>query len=111
MPAHVQSFLHPDSNTFSYVVHDPATRNAALIDAALDYDAESGALSDAALQPLLGHVRDNALEVRWLLETHAHADHVSAGRMLKRGAGHLRAAACAGPVGDPGRLRPSVRRR
>ena len=38
MPAHVQSFLHPDSNTFSYVVHDPATRNAALIDAALDYN-------------------------------------------------------------------------
>lgn len=65
MPAPVQSFFHPDSHTFSYVVHDPATRHAALIDAALDYDADSGTLSDAALQPLLDHVRDNALDVRW----------------------------------------------
>jgi len=83
MPVHVQSFFHHDSNTFSYVAHDPATGHAALIDAALDYEPDAGALSDAALQPLLDHVRDNALDVRWLLETHAHADHVSAGRVLK----------------------------
>lgn len=84
MPVHVQSFFHPASNTFSYVVHDPASRQAALIDPVLDYDVDAETLSDAPLQPLLAHVRHHALDVRWLLETHAHADHVSAGRTLKR---------------------------
>ena len=84
MSPHVASFFHPDSNTFSYVVHDPATRQAAVIDPVLDYDPDTDAIGTGPLQPLLAHVRAHALEVRWLLETHAHADHVSAGRRLKQ---------------------------
>ncbi|GAB3062669.1 MBL fold metallo-hydrolase [Stenotrophomonas tumulicola] len=84
MPIQVKSFFHPDSSTFSYVVHDPASGQAALIDAVLDYDPDTDATSETPLRPLLEHVQANGLEVQWLLETHAHADHVSAGRRLKR---------------------------
>jgi glyoxylase-like metal-dependent hydrolase (beta-lactamase superfamily II) len=83
MSPYIASFFHPDSHTFSYVVHDPATRQAAVIDPVLDYDPDTDALGAGPLQPLLAHVRQHALDVRWLLETHAHADHVSAGRWLK----------------------------
>jgi glyoxylase-like metal-dependent hydrolase (beta-lactamase superfamily II) len=84
MSLHVASFFHPDSHTFSYVVHDPATLQAAVIDPVLDYDPDTDALGAGPLQPLLAHVREHGLQVRWLLDTHAHADHVSAGRWLKR---------------------------
>mgnify|MGYP000854706794 FL=1 len=84
MTLHVQSFFHDASNTFSYVVHDPATRAAACIDAVLDFDLDTHTVSDAPLLPLIAHVRGGKLDVKWLLETHAHADHVSAGRMLKQ---------------------------
>lgn len=84
MPVQVQSFFHPDSSTFSYVVHDPASGRAALIDPVLDYDPDTDATGEAPLRPLLDHVRANGLDVQWLLETHAHADHVSAGRRLKQ---------------------------
>lgn len=84
MSLHVAAFFHPDSHTFSYVVHDPATRQAAVIDPVLDYDPDTDALGEAPLQPLLAHVAEAGLEVRWLLETHAHADHLSAGRRLKQ---------------------------
>lgn len=83
MAPHVEGFFHPDSHTFSYVVHDPATRQAAVIDPVLDFDPDTGALGTAPLQSLLAHVDGNQLDVRWLLETHAHADHLSAGRRLK----------------------------
>jgi len=83
MPVQVQTFFHRDSNTFSYLVHDPATGAAALIDPVLDYDPDTDATSDAPLRPLLDEVARQGLDVRWLLETHAHADHVSAGRWLK----------------------------
>lgn len=84
MNVQVASFFHPDSHTFSYVAHDPATRQAAVIDPVLDYDPDTGAVSPAPLQPLLDHIQAQGLQVQWLLETHAHADHVSGGRWLKQ---------------------------
>jgi len=83
MVLHVEGFFHPDSHTFSYVVHDPATRQAAVIDPVLDFDPDTGTTDTASVQPLLAHVAGNGLDVRWLLETHAHADHISAARQLK----------------------------
>ncbi len=80
---HVQPFFHADSSTWSYVVHDPATRAAAVIDPVLDYDAASARTSTASAQALVDYVGAHALSVEWLLETHAHADHLSAAHGLK----------------------------
>jgi glyoxylase-like metal-dependent hydrolase (beta-lactamase superfamily II) len=79
----VAAFLHADSNTWSYVASDPATRTAAIIDPVLDFDAKSGRTGTTSAQALLEHARQHALDVRWLLETHAHADHLSAAHWLK----------------------------
>jgi len=79
----VASFLHAPSNTWSYVVSDPTTRTAAIIDPVLDFDASSGRIGTTSATALLDHVERNALQVRWVLETHAHADHLSAGQWLK----------------------------
>ena len=79
----VAAFLHAGSNTWSYVVSDPATRVAAIIDPVLDFDAASGRVATMSARALLEHVARHALQVRWLLETHAHADHLSAGHWLK----------------------------
>ncbi len=79
----VAPFFHQDSNTWSYVVRDPATNAAAVIDPVLDFDAGAGRTSTDAAQALVDHVAAEGLDVRWLLETHAHADHLSAAQWLK----------------------------
>jgi glyoxylase-like metal-dependent hydrolase (beta-lactamase superfamily II) len=83
MQVQVQPFFDTASNTWSYVVAEPQGRHAAIIDPVLDFDARSGRTGTASAQALLDHVREHALEVRWILETHAHADHLSAGHWLK----------------------------
>ena len=84
MSVHVQSFFHRDSHTFSYLVSDPASGEAALIDPVLDYDPDTDASSESPLRAALQAIEHQGLQLRWLLETHAHADHVSAGRRLKQ---------------------------
>lgn len=79
----VTAFFHEPSNTFSYVVSDPLTRKAAVIDAVLDYDAASGGTSHAAADALVDFVRAQALLVEWVIDTHAHADHLSASPYIK----------------------------
>ena len=79
----VRSFFDEPTNTVSYVVHDPATREAAVIDSVLDYDAAAGRTSFASADALIAYVRAEGLTVVWLLETHAHADHLSAAPYLK----------------------------
>ena len=79
----VSPFFHADSWTWSHVVADPHSRQAAIIDPVLDFDAKSGRTSTTSAQQLVDHVRAQSLEVHWLLETHAHADHLSAGHWLK----------------------------
>ena len=80
---HVAPFFHADSNTWSYVVHDPQTRATAIIDPVLDFDAKAARTSMASAQALLAHVAAEQLDMHWLLETHAHADHLSAAHSLK----------------------------
>ncbi len=80
----VAPFFHKASNTWSYIVADADTRVAAIIDPVLDFDAASGRTGIASAQALLDFVRAQSLDVAWLLETHAHADHLSAGHWLKR---------------------------
>ena len=79
----VVPFFHKASSTWSYVVTDPATRQAAIVDPVLDFDLASGRTSTTSAQALLDHVLGEGLDLRWILETHAHADHLSAGHWLK----------------------------
>lgn len=79
----VHPFFHDDSNTWSYVVVDPASNSAALIDTVLDYDYKSGRTSNASAMKLVDFVRRHGIGIEWLLETHAHADHLSAAHWLK----------------------------
>jgi glyoxylase-like metal-dependent hydrolase (beta-lactamase superfamily II) len=84
MSPFVQSFFHAPTGTWSHVVADAATRVAAIIDPVLDYDPASGHVWTEQAQLLLAHVHEHDLQVSWLLETHAHADHLTAAEWLKR---------------------------
>ncbi|MGE4072344.1 MAG: MBL fold metallo-hydrolase [Lysobacterales bacterium] len=83
MQAQVQPFFHAQSNTYTYVVSDPATGAAAVIDPCLDFDARSGRTGVKSAAAILEHLQSKGLQLLWILETHAHADHLSAGRWLK----------------------------
>lgn len=79
----IKAFFDPDTFTVSYVVHDPETMHAAIVDSVLDYDPASGRTSFASADAIIAYVGEKALTVDWLLETHAHADHVSAAPYLQ----------------------------
>jgi glyoxylase-like metal-dependent hydrolase (beta-lactamase superfamily II) len=79
----VQSFFHPPTWTITHVVRDPESASCAIVDPVLDFDAKSGRTSTAAADEVIAWVRDNGLETQWLLETHAHADHLSAAPHFK----------------------------
>ncbi|RRV00086.1 MBL fold metallo-hydrolase [Stutzerimonas kunmingensis] len=84
MNAHIEPFFDPATFTYSYVVSDPQTRQCAVIDSVLDYDPASGRTSHATAQRLVDYVREQDLKVQWLLETHVHADHLSAAPYLRQ---------------------------
>jgi glyoxylase-like metal-dependent hydrolase (beta-lactamase superfamily II) len=74
----VASFFDQDTNTISYVVRDPASRRCAVIDSVMDIDYAAGRISYKSADLIIEYIRNNDLEVEWLIETHAHADHLSA---------------------------------
>ena len=84
---HVQPFFDPKTWTVSYVVSDPATGAAAVIDPVLDFDMKSGSTGTESADQVLAYLREHQLQVQWILETHAHADHLSAARYLQQQAG------------------------
>ncbi len=79
----VFSFFDEPTNTASYVLKDPASNAAAIIDSVLDFDAASGHTSTKAADDIIAFVKDRGFDVQWLLETHVHADHLSAAPYLK----------------------------
>jgi glyoxylase-like metal-dependent hydrolase (beta-lactamase superfamily II) len=79
----VHPFFHPPTSTWSYVVSDRDSRAAAVIDPVLDFDIHSGRCWTAAADQIIAHVRRERLAIEWMLETHAHADHLSAAPYLK----------------------------
>ena len=83
MQPDVKGFFDPDTFTVSYAVKDPASNSVALVDSVLDYDPASGRTKTASADALIKHVRDNGLSVEWILETHVHADHLSAAPYLR----------------------------
>lgn len=80
---HIEMFFDKDSSTFSYVVTDISTKAAAIIDPVLNYDAAAGAVSTTDADNILAYVAAKNLKVEWILETHAHADHLSAAHYLQ----------------------------
>ena len=79
----VFSFFDEPTNTATYILKDPASRAAAIVDSVLDYDAAAGRTDTKAADGLIAYVREHDLKVEWLLETHVHADHLSAAPYLK----------------------------
>jgi glyoxylase-like metal-dependent hydrolase (beta-lactamase superfamily II) len=79
----VEPFFDEATSTFTYVVHTGNGTPAAVIDSVLDYDPKSAHTSTASADRVIAFVRERGLQVQWLLETHAHADHLSAAQYLK----------------------------
>lgn len=81
--AQVHGMFDPATWTVTYVVHSGRGSDCAIIDSVLDYDAKSGRTQHASADKVINHVRANDLKVQWILETHAHADHLSAAPYLR----------------------------
>lgn len=79
----VQAFFDNATNTVSYIVHDPATKKAAIIDPVLDFTPRNGRVTTASADALLSAAKAQGLDIVYLLETHAHADHLSAAHHLR----------------------------
>lgn len=79
----IQAFFDQPTNTVSYLVSDPGARSAAIIDPVLDYDHHSGRVSVQSADAMLDAAAARGLRVEWILETHAHADHLSAAPYLR----------------------------
>jgi glyoxylase-like metal-dependent hydrolase (beta-lactamase superfamily II) len=83
-PLIVKAFFDEVTFTASYVVHDPASKHAAIMDSVLNYDPASGRTATSSADAIVDYVADESLTVDWLLETHAHADHLSAAPYLQK---------------------------
>lgn len=83
MTAQIKAFYHQNTSTLSYIVYDRAGGHAAVIDSALDFSVNSGKVETCFADRLVAFIKDNDLTLEWVLETHAHADHLSAASYLK----------------------------
>ncbi|WP_260483653.1 MBL fold metallo-hydrolase [Sphingomicrobium flavum] len=79
----IAGFFDEATYTISYVVHDPATNEGAIIDSVLDYDAAAGRTGTGSAQHLIDYVAQQGITIQWVMETHAHADHLSAAPFLQ----------------------------
>ncbi len=78
MPADITAFFDEATNTVTYVVRDPEGTACAVIDSVLDFDYASGRTNTGSADAVIAHIRDHGLDLQWILETHVHADHLSA---------------------------------
>ena len=74
----VEAFFDPDTNTISYVVKDPNSSSCAVIDSVMDIDYAAGRITYKHADAIIDYIKDNGLTLEWLIETHVHADHLSA---------------------------------
>jgi len=84
MPAQIEAFLDPASSTYSYVVYEVDGGQCAIVDPVLDYDGAAGRTGTVQADRIIAFVEAHHLQVQWLLETHAHADHLSAAPYLRQ---------------------------
>lgn len=87
MIAEVKAFFDPATYTYSYIVFDPEGKQAAVIDSVLDFDPASGKVSSKSADQLIAFIESEGLVVKYILETHVHADHLTAGQYLKQKVG------------------------
>ena len=83
----VKGFFDPATNTISYVVKDPASTACAIVDSVMDIDYAAGRITYTHADEIIAHVREKGLTVEWLIETHVHADHLSAAPYIQRALG------------------------
>ncbi|MEZ5930088.1 MAG: MBL fold metallo-hydrolase [Parvularculaceae bacterium] len=83
MKPQVTAFFDEPTFTVSYVVVDPATQKCAVVDSVLDYDPASGRTNTESADEIIGFIKREGLELEWILETHVHADHLSAAPYIK----------------------------
>ncbi|MBV5337065.1 MAG: MBL fold metallo-hydrolase, partial [Deltaproteobacteria bacterium] len=87
MPVLIQHFFDETTSTLSYVVYDETGGHAAVIDPVLDYDPKSGRTSTRSADRITSFLTEQRLTLDWILETHAHADHLSAAQILQQRSG------------------------
>ncbi|WP_336929741.1 MBL fold metallo-hydrolase [Acinetobacter tandoii] len=83
----VKAFFEKETNTFSYVVSDSVSQQCAIIDSVLNYDAASATTHTTSADEIIAYIHQNSLSVTWILETHVHADHMTASQYLKQQVG------------------------
>jgi glyoxylase-like metal-dependent hydrolase (beta-lactamase superfamily II) len=83
MAIDIKTFFDPDTATFTHIVADPSTNIAAIIDSVLDYDQYSGRTSTKSADQVINFVKEKGYKIEWILETHIHADHLTASQYLK----------------------------
>lgn len=83
----VKAFFDNETNTFSYVVTDPNSRQSAIIDSVLNYEAASATTHTTSADEMIDYIQQNSLSINWILETHVHADHLTASQYLKQKVG------------------------
>ena len=74
----VKAFFDPATNTISYVVKDPQSQSCAVVDSVMDIDYAAGRITYDNADEIISYIEDNKLELEWIIETHVHADHLSA---------------------------------
>ncbi|MFT4630162.1 MAG: glyoxylase-like metal-dependent hydrolase (beta-lactamase superfamily II) [Arenicella sp.] len=79
----VANFFDKDTNTFSYVVSDSATKSCAIIDCVWNLDYASGSLSSESADEIINYIKSQKLVLEWIIESHVHADHISAAHYIK----------------------------
>src|SRR5690606_13064313 len=84
MKPDVKAFFHKPTYTVSYVVADPESRKAVIIDSALDYDHAAGSTATTTADEIIAFVREQKYSIEFILETHVHADHLTAAPHLQR---------------------------
>lgn len=85
----ITAFFHADSNTVSYVVKDPQSSACAVIDCVLDIDYAAGRLDYSSADKIIAYIKEHQLKLEWLIETHVHADHLSAAPYIQQQLGGL----------------------
>ena len=84
MKAVVKGFYEKETSTITYVVSCPNTKKAAIIDSVLEFQTNSGKTVPTVMEPIINYVKEHGLKVDWILETHAHADHITCSYHLQK---------------------------